>query len=154
VVGLSAGHTDASASAAIASSASARINIRLVADQQPVAIARRLLEHWNRMVPCGARARMRVIAQAHPVTVDLAHPAVAALQRVLESVWQQPVLAVRNGGTVPIVAELHRRYGMTALMWAASGADDHIHAADESFALADLWRGTEVVARLLAEVAQ
>jgi acetylornithine deacetylase/succinyl-diaminopimelate desuccinylase-like protein len=38
-------------------------------------------------------------------------------------------------------------------MWGLSGACDAVHAADESFAVADLHRGTEAVSRLLAEAA-
>jgi acetylornithine deacetylase/succinyl-diaminopimelate desuccinylase-like protein len=52
------------------------------------------------------------------------------------------------------VPALHRRFGIPVAMWGLSGADDGVHAANESFAVADLHRGTEAVSRLLAEVAR
>jgi acetylornithine deacetylase/succinyl-diaminopimelate desuccinylase-like protein len=49
------------------------------------------------------------------------------------------------------VAELHRRYRMPAVMWGLSRPADRIHSGNESFALDDLYRGGEMVARLLHE---
>lgn len=154
VVGLSAGQTGASAVAAIPTSATARINIRLVADQQPQDIACRLRDHFRQAAPRGARYRMKVLAQADPVLSEPGQPFVGPLHRALTSTWGRSPLVIRNGGTIPVVAELHRRFGMPAAMWGLSGPDDRIHAPGESIAIRELRRGTEVVTRLLQEAAR
>jgi acetylornithine deacetylase/succinyl-diaminopimelate desuccinylase-like protein len=154
VIGMSTGRTDSSAVAAIATSADARVNIRLVPDQHPNDIAIRLNDHFSRVAPPGARFRMKVLARAHPVLVEPGQSVATALRRALWSTWGRRPLVIRNGGTIPIVAELNRRYGMPAAMWGLSGPDDRIHAAGESIAVRDLHRGVEVVTRLLQEAAR
>jgi len=153
VVGMSAGQTGSSAVAAIPTSATARINIRLVADQQPDEIACRLHDHFRRAAPRGARFRMKVLARAHPVLTEPGQSFVGPLHRALTRTWGRSPLVIRNGGTIPVVAELHRRFGMPAAMWGLSGPDDRIHGSGESIAVRDLHRGAEVVTRLLQEAA-
>jgi acetylornithine deacetylase/succinyl-diaminopimelate desuccinylase-like protein len=153
VVGMSAGQTGKSAVAAIPTSATARINIRLVADQHPDEITRELRDHFRRVAPPAARYRMKVLARANPVLGEPGQPFVGPLHRALTRTWGQRPLVIRNGGTIPVVAELHRRFGMPAAMWGLSGPDDRIHAADESLAVRELYRGTEVVTRFLQEAA-
>ena len=154
VVGLSAGGTGASAVAAITTSAIARINVRLVPDQHPDEVASQLRDHFRRAAPPGARFRMEVLARAHPVLVEPGQPLAGALHRALTFTWGKTPIVIRSGGTIPIVAELQRRYKMPAAMWGLSGPGDRIHAADESIAVRDLRRGVEVVTRLLHEAAK
>ncbi len=154
VVGISAGRTGASAVASIPTSATARINIRLVADQDPRAIACLLRNHFRRVAPPGARYRVKVLASAYPVVAKAGQSFAGPLHRALTKTWGRRPLVIRNGGTIPVVAELHRRFGMPAAMWGLSGPDGRIHASDESFAVDDLRRGSEVVTRLLQEAAQ
>jgi acetylornithine deacetylase/succinyl-diaminopimelate desuccinylase-like protein len=151
VVGMSSGRTGRDAVAAIPSSATARINVRLVPRQDPGTVARQLRDHLIRTAPPGTRLRIELIGRAEPVIADPRHRVVGALARALKATWGQPPVPKRSGGTIPIVAELHRRYGMAAALWGLSGPGDRIHAADESIALRDLHRGTDVVVRLLQE---
>jgi acetylornithine deacetylase/succinyl-diaminopimelate desuccinylase-like protein len=154
VVGMSAGRIGPKSVAAIPTSATARINIRLVPDQRSGEVAIQLRDHLRRAAPPGTRFRLELFAHADPVTVQPSHPVVAALHKSLRAAWgQQPILR-RSGGTIAVVAELHRRYKMPAAMWGLSGPDDRFHAADESIAVRDLRRGVEIVTRLLHQAAQ
>ncbi len=96
---------------------------------------------------------MKVLARAHPVLTEPGQSFVGPLHRALTGTWGRSPLVIRNGGTIPVVAELHRRFGMPAAMWGLSGPDDRIHAFGESIAVRDLHRGAEVVTRLLQEAA-
>jgi acetylornithine deacetylase/succinyl-diaminopimelate desuccinylase-like protein len=153
VTGLSAGRTDARAVNAIATDASARINIRLVPDQRPAEVVALVTRHLRAVAPPRVNYRLEVLASADPVLVPDDHPLVSAAARALRATWGQPPAAVRSGGTIPVVAELYRRYRMPAALWGLSRPADRVHSGDESFALADLHRGSEVVARFLQELA-
>ena len=100
------------------------------------------------------RSRIDVLATVDPVDVPLGHPLVSATRRALTATWHVPPTLTRSGGTVGAVPALRRRFGAPVAMWGLSGAGDGVHAADESFAVADLQRGTEAVSRLLAEAAR
>ncbi len=153
VTGLSAGRTDPSATTAVAVSATARLNIRLVPDQYPEEVVRLVARHLRTVAPPGTSYRLGVLASADPVTVPHDHFLMAAADRALHATWGVPPAHVRSGGTIPVVAELDRRYRMPAAMWGLSRPADRIHSNDESFALEDFHRGTEVVTRLLHELA-
>lgn len=140
--------------AAIAPSATARINLRLVPDQQPREIAALVRDHVLRQGPAGVCSRMELLAAVDPVDVPLGHPLVSATRRALTATWHMPPAVTRSGGTVGAVSALQRLFGVPVAMWGLSGAGDGVHAADESFAVADLQRGAEAVSRLLAEVAR
>lgn len=153
VTGLSAGRTDRGATNAIPADAAARINIRLVPEQKPAEVVSLLARHLRMMSPPRADYRLEVLASAEPVLVPANHPLVAAAHRALRATWGSPPAYVRSGGTIPVVAELYRRYRTPAAMWGLSRPTDHIHSGDESFALEDFHRGAEVITRLLHELA-
>jgi acetylornithine deacetylase/succinyl-diaminopimelate desuccinylase-like protein len=153
VTGLSAGRTDPSATTAVAVSATARLNIRLVTGQRPEEVVRLVARHLRAVAPPRTNYRLEVLASADPVTVPDDHFLVAAADRALHATWGVPPAHLPSGGTIPVVAELHRRYRMPAAMWGLSRPADRIHSNDESFALEDFYRGTEVVTRLLHELA-
>ena len=137
---------------AIAPAAMARINLRLVPDQQPREVAALVRDHVLRQSPAGVRSQMDLLAAVDPVDIPPGHPLVSAARRALTATWHAPPALTRSGGTVGAVPALRRRFGVPVVMWGLSGAGDGVHAADESFAVADLHRGTEAVSRLLAEV--
>jgi acetylornithine deacetylase/succinyl-diaminopimelate desuccinylase-like protein len=142
------------AASAIAPVAAARINLRLVPGQQPRQVAALVCQHVFQQSPAGVRSRIDVLATVDPVDVPLGHPLVSATRRALTATWHVPPALTRSGGTVGAVPALRRRFGAPVAMWGLSGAGDGVHAADESFAVADLQRGTEAVSRLLAEAAR
>jgi acetylornithine deacetylase/succinyl-diaminopimelate desuccinylase-like protein len=153
VAGLSAGRTDTGATSAITTSATARINLRLVPDQRPADVVALLSRHFRSVVPPRVKYRLEVLAAADPVLVPHDHPLVSAAARALRATWGRPPAYLRSGGTIPVVAELHRRFGMPAALWGLSRPGDRIHSGGESFALEDLHRGSETVSRFLHELA-
>ena len=142
------------AAAAIATAASARLNLRLVPDQRPDDVVLLLRRHLARRTPPGVTVRMDLLGSARPVLMSTMHPFIRAAARALAATWGAPPALARAGGTVPVVSELHGRWGVPVAMWGLSTPGDAIHAARESFPLAELWRGTEAVLRLLDEAAR
>lgn len=142
------------APAAIATAASARLNLRLVPDQHPDDVVRLLRRHLARRTPPGVTVRMDLLGSACPVLMSTMHPFIRAAARALAATWGVPPALARAGGTVRVVSELHGRWGVPVAMWGLSTPGDAVHAAQESFPLAELWRGTEAVLRLLDEAAR
>jgi acetylornithine deacetylase/succinyl-diaminopimelate desuccinylase-like protein len=138
---------------AVPASATARINIRLVPEQNPAEVASLVARHLRLAALPQVDYRLDVVGSATPVLVPADHPLVAAAHRALSATWGSPPAYVRSGGTIPVVAELHRRYRTPAAMWGLSRPADRVHSGDESFALEDFHRGAEVVTRLLHELA-
>jgi len=144
---------DGRAPSAIAREASARLNFRLVPDQRPEEVARLVRRHFARVAPPPAKVRIEVRGGALPVVVPHRHPVVMAAARALATTWGAPPVLTRNGGSIPVVAELYRRYRLPVAIWGLSSAADRIHAGGESFPLSELFRGCEAVVRFLGQLA-
>ncbi len=72
--------------------------------------------------------------------------------KVVEDVYQQPVLLVPNGASVGMVGFWRQVFTDKPILIHALGSyDDNVHAANESFSLEDLYYGALVVERLLKE---
>jgi acetylornithine deacetylase/succinyl-diaminopimelate desuccinylase-like protein len=142
------------ASAAVATAASARLNLRLVPDQRPDDVVRLLRRHLARRTPPGVTVRMDLLGSARPVLMSVMDPFIRAAARALTATWGVPPALARAGGTVRVVSEFHGRWGVPVAMWGLSTPGDAVHAAQESFPLPELWRGTEAVLRLLDEAAR
>jgi acetylornithine deacetylase/succinyl-diaminopimelate desuccinylase-like protein len=138
--------------AAIATSATAWLNLRLVPEQDPDDVVRDVQRHLKSRTPPGVTVRLRRLRSAPPVAVRTDSPVVRAAVRALSATWGLPPLPARSGGTVPVVAELHRRWGVPVAMSGLSTPSDRVHGANESFSLTELRRGTEAAIRLLAEL--
>lgn len=71
----------------------------------------------------------------------------------IERVFGRPPLYLREGGSVPIIAEIKRVLGMDSLMLGLFLPEDALHAPNESFHLGVMLKGVEVSRDILKSVA-
>ena len=76
-----------------------------------------------------------------------------ATDEVVTRVWGRPPLYLREGGSVPIIAEIKRATGLDSVMFGLSLPEDNLHAPNESFNLDVMRRGIETTQQILAKVA-
>jgi acetylornithine deacetylase/succinyl-diaminopimelate desuccinylase-like protein len=151
MTGIDGGITGGAGGAIIPERASARLNLRLVPDQDPEQIARLIARHVARHTPPLVRSRVVFSGAARPVLVPRQHPAVAAAARAVQAVWQTPPAFARSGGSIPAVEALQRRLGVPAVLLGFGLRDDRIHAPNEKLHLPTFFRGVRTVARFLDE---
>ena len=70
-----------------------------------------------------------------------------------EEIWGRPPIYLREGGSIPIIAEIKRVTGLDSVMLGLSMAEDNLHAPNESYHLGVMRRGVETIAKILAAVA-
>ncbi len=134
--------------------ARAKITCRLVADQEPERVFTLLEETIRGMAPPYATVRVRATSGfAKPYHLDPAHPVARSAAKVLTGLYGRPPLEVGAGGSVPATAIFKEELGLDSVAFGFALPDEHVHAADEFFRLADLRRGRQAVALLLQEVA-
>src|SRR5205823_6408076 len=88
----------------------ARLSMRLVPAQEPGDIARLLSRHIAALKPVGVYTRLKIMGGSSPVIIPRRHPAFAAAARAIYHVWGVPPVFTRSGGTIPLVAQLQRRF--------------------------------------------
>ena len=139
IAGLVSGYTGQGSKTVLPAKAMAKIDFRIVPDQDPEDILEKLQAH---LVAEGySDIRITVFGNAEPVVTPIDHPFVKRVAAIAESYnGKRPSVTPIIGGTLPLLGALRRYVGVTGLSaptnptyW-ANGA----HAPNEHIRLADL----------------
>ena len=76
-----------------------------------------------------------------------------ATEKAVSEVWGRPPLFLREGGSVPIIADIKRKTGLDSVMFGLFLPEDNLHAPNESFNLDVMRKGTETTKRMLEALA-
>jgi acetylornithine deacetylase/succinyl-diaminopimelate desuccinylase-like protein len=77
-----------------------------------------------------------------------------AAEKAVSEVWGRPPLFLREGGSVPIIADIKRKTGLDSVMFGLFLPEDNLHAPNESFNLEVMKKGIETSRRVFAELAK
>lgn len=133
-------------------SASAKLDIRLVPDQQPLEIVDLLRAHLQRH---GFSAVEVSLAERpeHPSRVDPDHPWVQHAAAALQEVYQIPAtIIISSGGSGPLHPFVHE-LGVPVIMLGVGYAGGRVHAPDENIRWVDVERGTLATLRTIERYA-
>ncbi len=75
------------------------------------------------------------------------HPAVETLVRAMEVTWGVKPVFKREGGSVPVVGQLHDILGIDSVLTGFGLPDDNLHAPNEKLHLPTFYRGIEALIR-------
>jgi acetylornithine deacetylase/succinyl-diaminopimelate desuccinylase-like protein len=153
VTGLSGGYTGPGAQSAVPARAVARLNLRLVPDQDPHEVSQLVRARLRALAPAGLELAVRAGPGSRATTIDRRHPAVRAASRALSEAFGREPVFMRSGGSIPIVDVLQRLFGIPIVLMGFALPDDGMHAPNERVNLPTLHRGTGACARFLELVA-
>jgi acetylornithine deacetylase/succinyl-diaminopimelate desuccinylase-like protein len=140
VTGIKGGYSGPGQKSAIPTGGTARLNVRLVPDQDPDEVIRTITAHVDRALIPGVRAYVSIAARSAPVVTSRQNAAVEAACRAYTLVYARPPTMVRSGGSIPAVSLLQRRLRRPIAMMGFSQPDDSMHAANERFGIDGLWK--------------
>jgi len=153
VNGLYGGYSGEGAKTIIPSFAGAKVSFRLAAMQDPHRIAE-LFEHWLRRHDTGGcRWEIALHGIAHPVIVSRDSPYMQAARDAIKHASGQDAALIREGATIPVVADLQRKLGIESLLIGFARHDDAIHSPNEKYDLDNLHLGCRTMAVLLHTLA-
>ncbi|MBC8740938.1 dipeptidase [Paraburkholderia sp. UCT31] len=150
--GIDGGYTGPGAKAILPARAMARIDLRLVPDQDPYQVEHLLTAHIRRNVPQGMRVVTRTTMRAHPFVMSRDAPGVSAARAAYQGGYGIDPVFLRLGGTVPIAHMLTCR-GVPLVMMGFALPDDAMHSLDERFSLAGYFRGIETSIHFMSMLA-
>jgi acetylornithine deacetylase/succinyl-diaminopimelate desuccinylase-like protein len=153
ITGLRGGYQGPGEKTVIGTEAAIKINLRLVADQDPDWVLQALRRHVGTHTPPGLSARVRVGACARPVMVDRNHPAIAAAARAYQCAFGRPPLFRRSSGSLPVAAAFKHQLGIEPLLLGLALPDDRAHGPDERMHLSMFTRGIALSIALLDQLA-
>ena len=151
----------------IPSRAFAKITCRLVAGQDSYAIQESLCRTLSERCPAGVELSIRRGACADAYQVNPPHKsphssaasrrlrsAFAAVDSAIEAAFGKAPLYLREGGSIPVIADFKKVAGLDAIMVGLFTPKDNLHAPDESFDLELMQRGITAFASIFKQIAQ
>jgi len=153
VNGLISGYTGEGAATIIACRATAKVSMRLVANQDPDRIAE-AFDQTVRQV-CPSTVKLTLVNRSHcgAYVAPTDSPGMrAAIQALTNSYGRAPVL-IREGGTLPILPLFKEVLGADSLMLGFADPDCNLHSPNEFFCLRDFDLGTLCILRFMDEIA-
>ena len=151
VNGLIGGYTGPGNKSVIPAQGRARLSMRLVPEQEPGEIVRLLQRHIAAIKPAAVYTKLKITGGSPPVIIPRRHPILSAATHAIYQVWGVPPVFTRSGGTIPLVAQLQRRFKVPIILLGFGLPDDDIHAPNEKISLPNFFRGIETIIRFLEE---
>jgi acetylornithine deacetylase/succinyl-diaminopimelate desuccinylase-like protein len=149
VNGIWGGYQGQGSKTVIPSSAHAKITCRLVANQNPNDIAKKLEQHIQKYCPPGIRIEMRSDGSADPASISANHPGNQIVKEVLTTLYGTEPYYTRLGGTIPVGAFFKKSLGVDMIGFGWSLASENLHAPNEYFLLESFYRGQRGYCMLL-----
>ncbi len=153
VNGIWGGYQGEGSKTVIASTAGAKISMRLVPGQDPDRITQLIREYLPTVAPEGAQVEVIEMHGGQPVLIDLDNPYVQAAGRALEHVHGKAPKFTRGGGSIPIVAVFRDLLKAPVVLLDFGLNEDAPHSPNESFAVEDYHNGVLTSARIMQEIA-
>lgn len=152
--GMGSGYQGPGGKTVLPAQAFAKLTFRLVPDQDPANVQDRVIAHLRDRCPPSVRIEIERGHSGAPYLVDPRAGFGAAACRALRRTFggKEPAL-VREGGSVPIVADFKRILGAESLLLGLALPDCRIHAPNENFPLENLEYGMRLNRALLEEIA-
>ncbi len=154
VNGLLSGFTGEGSKTVLPARAMAKISMRLVPDQDPEEVHQQLLTYLETHAPLTIRWEVTKMAGGMASVTDRQIPGVIAMSRALEATWGRRPLFKREGGSVPVVAQMNDLLGAESVLVGFGLPDDNLHAPNEKIHLPTFFRGIETITRFYSILAE
>ena len=154
VNGLLSGFTGTGSKTVLPAYAMAKISMRLVPDQKPAEIHQALKQYLEEKAPKTVRWEL-VAMQGGPASMTDPHiPEAEALANALETVWGVRPVYKREGGSIPVVADMQEILGIKSVLTGFGLPDDNLHAPNEKLHLPTWYKGIDALINFFYNLAE
>jgi acetylornithine deacetylase/succinyl-diaminopimelate desuccinylase-like protein len=139
VNGLLSGFIGEGSKTVIPAWAMAKISMRLVPNQDPEHVRQQLIQYLTEKMPSTVSWDLKKFAGGSASMANTSHPGVIALEKALEKEWGTKPVYKREGGSIPVVAEMQKHLGSDSILTGFGLPEDNIHSPNEKLHL-PTWR--------------
>jgi acetylornithine deacetylase/succinyl-diaminopimelate desuccinylase-like protein len=155
VNGITAGYQGEGTKTVLPSRASAKFTFRLVPDQDPAKIVAAVEAHFRALAPPTVKLELSPGHTGGSYLVDPKAGYGLAAQKALKKLLPRGKVAlIREGGSIPIVADFKAILGVDTLLLGFCLPDCNAHSPNETFPVEHLDLGARLNRLLLAEIAR
>ncbi len=145
VNGLLSGFTGKGSKTVLPAEAMAKISMRLVPDQDPEEVHQQLRRYLEQNAPATVKWELIFFGGGPASMADPQVPGAKALARGLEQVWGTRPVYKREGGSIPVVADMQKILGIESVLTGFGLPDDNLHAPNEKLHLPTWYRGIDAL---------
>ena len=145
VCGIWGGYTGQGAKTVLPSKAYAKVSTRLVPHQDHERISQLFVDYVNQLAPDYVQVKVTPMhgGQGYVCPIDL--PAYQAAALGFEKAFDKKPLAVRRGGSIPIISDFEQILGVKTVLMGFGLESNAIHSPNENFPLDVFRKGIEAV---------
>lgn len=143
--GIWGGYIGEGTKTVIPSTASAKVSMRLVPDQDWKKIARLFEKHFRAIAPKSVKVKVRTLHGGMPYLSPTDLPAYRAAERAIEESFGKKPLPFYSGGSIPVVSGFESILGLKSILMGFGLAEDAIHSPNESYGLDQFYKGIETI---------
>ena len=151
--GLWSGYQGEGGKTIVPAKAGAKVSFRLVPNQTPAEVADQMKQFLKENTPVGIDARLVELHGGPGVVVNPHSPFIAAAKKAVATAFDKGPVLIREGGSIPIVADMVEKLGADVLLLGWGLNDDGAHSPDEKFKIEDYYRGIRASSHLWHELA-
>lgn len=152
VHGIKGGFVGEGAKTVIPAVATAKVSLRLVANQRPAEVVELVRRRVAELAPVGITLTVRDLHGGDPVETPLDVPVMQHAIEALREEFAKDVEFERGGGTIPVAALFSTVLRLPVVMMGFGLPDDNVHAPNEKFYLPNYYAAIRSVAGFLARV--
>ena len=145
VNGIWGGYTDEGSKTVIPSKAFAKISMRLVSNQNWKEISKLFTEHMKNITPAGMSIKISEHHGGEPYITSTDSKAYRAASQAYLSVFNKEPYALKDGGSIPIIAQFEKELGVKTILMGFGLDSDAIHSPNEHFGLSNFYNGIETI---------
>lgn len=149
VHGIRGGFTGEGAKTVIPATATAKVSLRLVADQQPEQVLELVRRRVAELAVPGVTVEVRYLHGGDPVVLPLDAVPLQAAASALEAEFGRPAEYERSGGSIPVAALFDSVLKLPVVMMGFGLSDDNVHAPNEKFYIPNFYAAIRSVAGFL-----
>jgi len=131
VNGFISGYVGEGAKTVLPSKAMAKVSCRLVPHQNPADIVKLMEAHVKKFTPKGVKATVKYLHGGRPWRAELKGPLYEAARRALATAFEKEPVTVGEGGSIPVVGDFERVFGVPVLLVGFGLPGENAHAPDE-----------------------
>ena len=145
ICGIWGGYTGQGSKTVLPSKAYAKVSTRLVPHQQHEKISQLFIDYITSIAPKSVRVKVTPMHGGEGYVCPITLPAYKAAEIGFEKAFGKRPLAVRRGGSIPIISDFERVLGIKTVLMGFGLESNAIHSPNENFPLDMLRKGIEAV---------
>ena len=145
VCGIWGGYTGEGAKTVLPSKAYAKVSCRLVPHQEHQKISQLFVDYMESIAPATVQVKVTPLHGGQGYVCPITLPAYQAAEKGFEKAFGKKPLAVRRGGSIPIIATFEQVLGIKTVLMGFGLESNAIHSPNENMPLDILRKGIEAV---------